>query len=215
MSRKALIVCNGDFADLSRVCKHIDKQTLVIACDGGATHALKARIIPDVVIGDFDSISKKTLHALKNRSIEYIHYPADKIYTDAELGLMLAKERGYRDIILTGIHGTNTDHLIANVALLAKKRYSNLALRIVDGREEMTLVRKRIVIRGKKNETVSLIAIGENTRGVTTKGLFYPLKNDVLKAWGTRGLRNHMTGARAEVTLKKGALLVIHHIARN
>jgi thiamine pyrophosphokinase len=222
--KKAVVFCNGDLADLSRVRKHIDKKTLLIGCDGGTAHILSLGLTPHVVIGDFDSISAKTIRALSSgggsasrgegRQIEYIQYPTDKLYTDSELGLTLAVERGCKEIILAGVRGTATDHLLGNIFMLAKKKFAAFKIMIVEGREEMMVVRKHIRIAGSKGDDLSLIAIGADASGVSTKGLFYPLKNAVLTSGTAQGIRNKMTATHAEITLKKGTLLVIHRLTR-
>jgi len=211
--RKAVVFCNGDLADVSRVRKYIDAKTLIVGCDGGTAHALSLGLTPHVVIGDFDSISNKTLRALGGKEVEYLRYPREKDFTDSELGLMYAKEKGCTDIILAGVRGTATDHFLGNLFLIAKKQYRAFNIKIVEGREEMMLLRKHIRIRGKKGDDVSLITIGPDAAGVTTKGLFYPLKNAVLKSGTASGIRNRLTGTHAEITLKKGALLVIHRVS--
>ena len=169
--------------------------------------------MPHAVIGDFDSISSTTKRALRGKHVEYFRYPIDKLYTDSELGLALAIEKGCKECIITGIRGTATDHFLGNLFLLAKKKYASLKIKIVEGNEEIELVRSHIKITGKKGDAVSLIAVGKDAGGVTTKGLFYPLKNAVLKSGTAQGIRNRLTGRNAEIKLRRGALLVIHQIA--
>ncbi|OGG52996.1 thiamine diphosphokinase [Candidatus Kaiserbacteria bacterium RIFCSPLOWO2_12_FULL_53_8] len=209
---RAIIFCNGDLTDLSRIGKYIDKKTLLIGCDGGTSHILSLGLMPHVVIGDFDSISSKTLRALKDKKVELIKYPKEKDITDSELGLTYTIGKSCREIIITGIRGTSTDHFLGNLFMLAKKQYASLNIKIVEGKEEVVLVRKHIRIKGKKSDIVSLVPIGQNVSGVTTKGLFYPLKNDTLKSSSARGIRNRMTGKHAEISIQKGTLLVIHRL---
>ena len=210
--KKAIVFCNGDLADLSRVRKHIDKKTLLVGCDGGTAHILALGLTPHVVIGDFDSISPKILRALTGKPVEYIRYPTDKLFTDSDLGITLAAERGCKEIILAGVRGTATDHFVGNLFMLAKKKFASLDIKIIEGREEILLVRTRIRIKGSKGDDLSLIAIGRDARGVSTKGLFYLLKNAVLQSGTAQGIRNKMTGKYAEITVRKGPLLVIHRV---
>jgi len=210
--KKAIVFCNGDLADLSRVRKHIDKKTLLVGCDGGTAHILALGLTPHVVIGDFDSISPKILRALTGKPVEYIRYPTDKLFTDSDLGITLAAERGCKEIILAGVRGTATDHFVGNLFMLAKKKFASLDIKIIEGREEILLVRTRIRIKGSKGDDLSLIAIGRDARGVSTKGLFYLLKNAVLQSGTAQGIRNKLTGTYAEITVRKGPLLVIHRL---
>ncbi len=210
--KRAIIFCSGDLSDVSRIKKYIDKNTFLIGCDGGTAHILSLGLTPHAVIGDFDSIASATKHVLKNKDVDYFRYPKDKIHTDSELGLMLAKERGYTQIIITGFRGTATDHMLGNLFLLFKKPYRGLDIRILDGKEEIRTVYKNIDISGNKDDTVSLVAIGEDAKSVTTTGLFYPLKDATLHVDTSEGLRNHLTGSRAKVGIRKGSLLVIHRV---
>jgi len=215
MNRRAIIFCNGDLADVSRVRRYIDKKTLLVGCDGGASHILSLGLVPHVVIGDFDSISKKTQRLLIRKKVELIKYPAEKDITDSELGLQYAIQKGAKEIILAGVRGTASDHFIGNLLMLAKKKYAGLSIKIVEGKEEMRLIRKHIRITGKKGDIVSLLPIGPDVRGITTRGLFYPLKKAILKSGTARGIRNRMTGKHAEITVQKGTLLIIHHFGSN
>ena len=212
MNKKAVIFLNGDLADLSRVRRHIDKKTLLVGCDGGTAHILSLGLTPHVVIGDFDSISPKIIRALTGKMVEYIQYPTDKLFTDSELGVTLAMKRGCKEIILAGVRGTATDHFVGNLFMLAKKKFASLDIKIIEGQEEIMLVRTRIRIKGSKGDDLSLIAIGQDAKGVSTKGLFYPLKNATLKSGTAEGIRNKLTGKYAEITVRKGPLLVIHRV---
>ena len=209
-AKKAVVFLNGDLADLSRIPQHIDKKTLLVGCDGGTAHILALGLTPHVVIGDFDSISPKVVRALKHKKVEYFRYPTDKLFTDSELGVTLAMKRGCKEIILAGVRGTATDHFVGNLFMLAKKKFASLDIKIIEGREEILLVRTRVRIKGSKGDDLSLIAIGQDAKGVSTKGLFYPLKNAVLTSGTAQGIRNKLTGKYAEITVRKGPLLVIH-----
>ena len=211
-AKKAVVFLNGDLADLSRIPQHINKKTLLVGCDGGTAHILSLGLTPHVVIGDFDSISPKVVRALKNKKVEYFRYPTDKLFTDSELGVTLAMKRGCKEIILAGVRGTATDHFLGNLFMLAKKKFASLDIKIIEGREEILLVRTRVRIKGSKGDDLSLIAIGQDAEGVSTKGLFYPLKNATLKSGTAQGIRNKLTGKYAEITVRKGPLLVIHRL---
>ncbi len=204
---------NGDAADCLGIRKYIDKEALLIGCDGGARHIRALGLTPHVVVGDFDSISPRVLKSLEHQGVELIRHPEDKSHTDSELCILLAKERGYRRIILTGVRGTHTDHMVGNLFLLAKKEFASLSMKIVEGKEEIFVVRKHVRIEGKKGDLVSLLPLGHDVRGVTTKGLVYSLRGETLFSGSTRSLRNRMTGQRAEINVRTGALLVVHRFA--
>lgn len=207
---KAVIFLNGDKTDISRVKKIIDKNTLIIGCDGGTQHAINLGLAPHVILGDMDSISGKLKKELEDKKVKFIKFPTKKDNTDAELALVYAIKQGCNEIILTGILGTRIDHLLATFHMLANPKFKNIQIRIIEGNQDIYTVWKKIKLTGKKGDTVSLIQLNNNVTGATTKNLEYPLQDETLKIYETRGVSNVMTKKQAEIFVKKGALLVVH-----
>jgi thiamine pyrophosphokinase len=205
---KAIIFLNGDRTDLSQVKTYIDKQTLLIGCDGGTDHILALGYKPHVVIGDFDSLSDPTITI---KGVTYVHYPADKDFTDSELAIRYAAKLGYREIILAGVLGTRLDHLIGNIYLLIKPEFSKLNIKIIEGNQVIYLIHADIRISGKKGDIISFIPIKRNTQVKSTVGLKYDLAKYQLSPRGNLGISNVFTSNIAEVNIKKGILLVVHH----
>ena len=208
--KKAVIFLNGDKADVSRVKNEIDKDTLVIGCDGGAQHAIDLEITPHVVLGDMDSITAELKKQLLKKNVQFISFPAKKDNTDAELALLYVVEQGCSDIILTGILGTRIDHMLATINMLANPKFKTVNLRIIEGDQDIYIVRKKIELIGKKGDIVSLISLKESVSGITTKNLSYSLQGRTLRGYTTLGISNVMVKTTAEISLKKGFLLIIH-----
>ncbi len=207
--KKAVIFLNGDKSDVSRAKDCIDEQTLIIGCDGGTQHALNLGITPHVVLGDMDSISVALKKELEEKHVQFISCPTKKDNTDAELAVLFAIKQGCKEIILTGILGTRIDHMLAVINMLANPKFKNINLRIIEGNQDMHIVRKHITLIGKKGDIVSLIPINRNVFSITTQNLAYPLQDESLQNYGTRGVSNVMTKNTAEVSLKNGILLII------
>jgi thiamine pyrophosphokinase len=51
--------------------------------------------------------------------------------------------------------------------------------------------------------------MGEPARGVTLRGLYYPLEDGELTCGFPLGVSNHFTGENAEIRVRKGSLLVL------
>ena len=90
-----------------------DQSDFVIGADRGYLVLVANGIKPDMVIGDFDSYEGKV--ACEN----IIRYPVKKDYTDSQLAIEHALEKGYKKIRIYGAIGGALDHTIANLALLA------------------------------------------------------------------------------------------------
>ncbi|HSW47534.1 MAG TPA: thiamine diphosphokinase [Candidatus Saccharimonadales bacterium] len=189
-----------------KALKNFDK---IIAVDSGASHCLKLKLIPDFLVGDFDSIDQKLLSGFDKTKI--LRFPATKDETDTELGIQTAVENGATQItILGGISGTRTDHLISNVLLLLKKKFAKAQIKFVDGDQEIYLAKNKIEISGKKRDIISFIPITGTVNKIKSIGLKYDLANYTLSIQGNHGISNELTKPKANVTFPNKTLLVIH-----
>lgn len=209
--RRAVIFLNGDLSDVEPVRDYITKDTLLIGCDGGTNNLLNMGYTPNAVIGDFDSFEypADASHAAGDAPV-YLRYPTDKDVTDAELALDYAAEQGCGDIVLTGTLGTRLDHVLGNVFLLTKRKFSKLHIMIVEGGQTAYLIRGRAHICGKKGDTISFIPIKGTARVAASRGLKYDLAQYQLSLQGNTGISNILTAETAEVLMRRGVLLAVH-----
>lgn len=205
----AVIVCNGSIIDYSYYKKYLENDRLIISVDGGAAHIRQFGIIPHIVLGDFDSISKEDFEYFKNAGAEIIQFQVEKDMTDTELALKTAIERGYREIVIIGGLGHRLDHSLANVFILKKILEWGAKGVIVNEHNEITLIDRSIRIEKKENTKLTLLALSEKVTGVTIKGFYYPLNNATLEMGSTWGVSNEFVNEWAEVSIDSGLLLVI------
>lgn len=223
--RKAVIFLNGDRSDTSWVKPYIDDRTMLIGCDGGTRHILSLGYKPSAVIGDFDSLEYPAgdiVGRLKQggeqstdiNGTAYVRYPADKDYTDSELAIRYAAEHGCRRIILAGALGTRLDHVLGNILLLAKDEFSSLDLKIIEGGQEIYLVRGQARISGTPGDVISFIPVAGSARVSSSAGLKYDLSQYDLSPQANHGISNVLTQPIARVEVKTNVLLVIHQKQR-
>ncbi len=212
---RALIFANGRIHTDMDTKKLIHHGDTIIAADGGAMHCLEKGIIPDIAVGDFDSLPQEHISYLREHGTEILQYPARKDQTDLELALDTALEKGVKEIIIIGALGGRWDMTLANVMLLTRWETAPCLIRMIDGNLEMQVIRggQKIQIRGQKGDTVSLIPLSKDAEGVSLEGLEYPLCNETLKLGSTRGISNVMSGSGASASLQKGLLLCIRQMA--
>jgi thiamine pyrophosphokinase len=191
----------------------------VIAADRGAHHARAWGWPVDLAIGDFDSAPEDDVRTLVSGGIPMIKAPAAKDQTDLELALAQALAAGARRIVICAALAGRTDHLLANVLLLAKSELRALDVSIADGAESVRLLQRptphdtepaKLVLDGAPGDLLSLLPLGADVRGVSTRGLLYPLQDETLALGLARGVSNVFTEPRPEVRLRRGRLLVIH-----
>lgn len=187
----------------------------VVAADLGAQHARAWGWPMHLLVGDLDSLPAAALGELTASGIATMRVPRAKDQTDTELALAAALERHPREIILCGALGGRSDHLLANVLLLAHPALAGAVMSIADGPETIRLMRSdgtRTMTRidGERGDVVSLLPFGGDAEGVETRDLLYPLRGETLRAGEARGVSNLIAGERVEVALTRGSLLVIH-----
>ena len=179
----------------------------LVAADGGAKHCLRLGLRPAVVIGDQDSLSADDLAALQAAGAQFIRYPTRKDYTDLELALQYVQEQGTDEVLILGALGSRWDQTVANLLLAAAS--TTLKICLADGRQEIYYLHsaETLHLMGSPGDTVSLIALSSEARGITTLGLEYPLKDETLTFGSTRGVSNVLLQEAAEVVLREGLLL--------
>lgn len=189
-------------------------EDLLIAADGGARHCLDQGLTPAAVIGDMDSLSEADVSTLKAAGAEVIHYPIHKDFTDLELALYYARDRGADEILVLGALGRRWDQTLANLLLPATAALESVRISLVDGPQQIFLVRPEEPrqVSGRPGDTVSLVPLGGDAHGISTQGLEYPLDQGSLVFGSTRGISNVLQGEAARVSLKEGVLMcvVIH-----
>ena len=206
-----VIVANAPDLDLGPYLDLLRRAELLIAADGGALALLRAGLLPQVVVGDLDSLDLASQQLLAEQGVELRRFARAKDETDFELALLLAAEQGAQSIDVLGALGGRWDHTLANVALLAHPALLGRRVRLLDTRQALYLVRDTATLSGRRGDTISLIPLGGEARGVSTSGLLYPLQDAVLRFDQARGISNVLLEPPARVQVREGLLLVVQH----
>lgn len=206
---RAIIFANGNFSDLSPAKKIIKKTDYLIAADGGVNYLKKLKLMPDIVIGDMDSIKSELFKEYKS-----IKYPTKKDKTDFELTIDYCLEKKFREIIIFGVLGDRIDHLMANIFLLAKIQTENptIKIKVIEGKKEIFILNKEIVINGKIGDEISIIPVGEKLEDILTDGLEYQLDNESLLFGSTRGISNVMNKKLVKIKASAGIAMIEHNL---
>lgn len=210
--KKVIIFANGPMKIPGPYTALVDEADLIICADGGARHCLTLGITPDLVVGDLDSLKPSEIEAVEAKGARIERHPRRKDSTDLELSIKAAISNGAEQITILGGLGGRLDMTFGNVLLLAEKSLEKIEISFVDGRETVFLIRggKTRTVQGKKGDTLSLIPIESEAKGITLSGLEYPLNDETIGLGFARGISNVMMGNEAGITLRNGILLVVH-----
>lgn len=213
----AIIFANGDAGAGAMVARVLESRgsALIIAADGGAHNAMRFGVFPQHIIGDMDSVGDAYLSAFEARGAVIHRYPEEKNETDLELALVFAAGAGARAIRVIGAVGDRLDQTLSNVYLMALPSLAECDVRLVSGKQAVWLIGAgQHTIHGMAGDTVSLLPLNGTVQGVTTDGLYYPLRDEALSFGPARGVSNVLQGERALVTVRMGVLLVVHTVGR-
>jgi len=208
---KIAVLANGawDFEWGKQVLKEVG---FLICADGGANYALLSGRMPDLIIGDLDSILPENLIMCENAGCVIERYPCVKDETDLELALFRAEDQarfvGERDIWLYGATGKRIDHFLGNVALMLAYAKKGYRIRLVDPEQELWILQAREEISGSFGRLLSLIVLSEKAI-VTTEGLGYPLQHGTLLQESPRGVSNVFLGEEAVIQVHEGWVMVV------
>ncbi|MGB9521916.1 MAG: thiamine diphosphokinase, partial [Anaerolineales bacterium] len=208
---------NGQAQAIQTAWRYCQPADWLIAADGGWHHLQALHLQPDVLIGDFDSVSPQELQSIQSQGIKTIQHPRRKDETDLELALRYAVQHGSSRITIVGGLGARWDQTLANMLLLTQKEFQDIPISLVDGNQVLFTInastRSKAHIEGHPGDTVSLLPLMGDVYGITTSGLEYPLNNETLPFGSTRGVSNALLQSTATVFIRSGILMivVIHH----
>lgn len=174
-----------------------------VCTDGAYVWAEEKGIKPDLVIGDFDSLGYVP------SDCRTVTFPVMKNETDGEIAIKLLREKGCDEVDVYGAYGKRTDHFLGNLALLGIGLDIGVKVRIIGEDEIIFLGEGKVDIKTKQKRTISLVPYGDSAHIIDSKGLFYPLKDLVLKRDDTRGISNVAQDEEVGFFVKEGRVLVL------
>ena len=211
---KVCIVLNGEVKDYKRTKEIIleENYNYIIGADGGCNHLFKMNITPNYIVGDLDSIKREVIEYYENKNVTFKRYPSHKDETDSEICIYLAKLLGADEIDLFATLGGRIDHTLANIGLMNDIKENNMKPRILTSEEEILMVKNETInLKGKKGDTISVISINGESKGVTLKKLEYPLDNATVNHLSPLGISNVMLEDECIISIKDGCALIIRN----
>ncbi|QSX06854.1 thiamine diphosphokinase [Sedimentibacter sp. zth1] len=204
---KAIIIANGTYLKKELFNKIYDKKDFIICADGGLNYIDNLNIIPNLIVGDFDSVNKDILHKYNN--VETVKYKPEKDYTDTELAIEKAIEFGFKEILLVCATGTRLDHTMANVLLIEKYIKETISIRLIDNNNYIQPLVQNKTINICKNCFVSIIPLTDYIQIDSLEGFKYPLLDRTVNRGSTLCISNEIVSETAEIKISHGIGLLI------
>ncbi|MCH9627586.1 MAG: hypothetical protein S4CHLAM2_12270 [Chlamydiales bacterium] len=195
-----VIVANGQPPAPVFLQTLVQKSQKLVAVDGGLLACERADLTPDLIMGDFDSVSPELLK--KYDHVQQIHTP-DQNKNDLEKTLDYLAP--FHSVTVCGAVGKRLDHTLSNLYLLC--RYPGKMVFESDN-ERCFVLEKSTTLTCKVGQTLSLFPLGEPVQGVTSKGLQWEL-SDVTLDKHFVSISNKCEQQEVSITYKEGALIAI------
>ena len=212
---RCVIISAGSFTPIDIP---LEEGDYCIACDAGFMYARDLGILPDLIVGDFDSLgelgpdAERTLDEIRESNPDrVIQLEVRKDDTDTMKAVKIALLKGYKKIFLYGaLGGGRFDHSFANIQTLLYIKHNGGTGYIMD-RDRMLMIAENETVKFNKGNTgyISVFSLSEKSEGVTLKGLMYTLDNGVLTADFPLGVSNEfIQDEEAELSVERGTLLI-------
>jgi len=200
LDKVCYIVGAGDFyGEIKK--KNTD---LVIAADAGLIALKKTGVVPDLIVGDFDSLG------FVPDGNNVIQHPVMKDDTDTMLAVKTGFERGFDKFVILGGTGKKLSHTFANIQTLSYiSQRGGTAFLIGGGYTVTALTNSAISFGDRAKGRISVFCNGRNALGVNENGLLYSLENAELSSDFPLGVSNEFTGVKSSVSVKDGTLIII------
>jgi len=205
---RIIIFANGNLPNPEKARALLRPDDFNLCADGGTRHALALGLVPNVIVGDMDSLPENFSPSTFNG--EFVLFPKDKNETDLELAINHAITLSPHQILILAALGGRMDQTLANIALLSNLQLATFDVRLTDGVEEIFFCRDQAKVEGRSGDIVSLIPWQGEVTGVFTENLRWHLHHETLYPEKTRGISNEMTADVATVSIKSGLLLITH-----
>lgn len=202
--QRCVIIGGADIGRYDRIRSRLREDDFYICCDSGLKHRERLGIIPNLIVGDFDS------HKNPQLNIETIVLPCEKDDTDTVFAVKVALKRGFQDFLMVGVIGGRLDHSLGNVSLLLMLDAHGKRAVILDDYSEMEIVSRKPMFIQDRYAYFSLLNISGIAQGITIKNAKFPLTDAEISCEYQYGISNKvLPGMTAEVTVENGRLLLI------
>jgi thiamine pyrophosphokinase len=218
-----VLILTGGFLNLEfakEYCKTLSFDK-VFAVDKGLEYADALGVVPDWMIGDFDTVDNGVLNRYQKKvemgelKSQIEAFPPKKDATDTELALMKAVEEQATEVTLLAATGTRVDHVLANMNLLLQAERAGIRCYMVDETNRIQLLshetRKSCEILKKEQFGVylSVIPMSCEVKGLTLSGVEYPLNKALIKQSTSLTVSNVIQDEVAHISLEEGRIWLI------
>lgn len=178
-----IILANGDIPTHDQAIGLLESAEHVVCCDGAVSNLIQLGYIPEVIVGDMDSISQTDINEFKDR----IFRDSSEEYNDLQKALKYCLSKNWYEITILGGFGKREDHSIANLSImhsyyvtLNQYDMGQSSLKMVTNFGVFTPITKTTTFQSFQGQQVSVFPITKETK-LTFQGLKYPVVDRIFE----------------------------------
>lgn len=210
--KNAIVFSGGEVNNLMQTASLIPEDAFVVCADSGVYNCEKLKYKANIIVGDFDSSvleEVKNLTCAENAQIVKLNPIKDD--TDTEHCLDILVKEGFTNIYIVGAIGTRMDHTLANVFLMEKYHKQGADIIVVNENNIVHFLTEATLELSKNSmKYVSVVPLEDVT--ISNNGFKYPLNNETLIRYSSRGISNELSSDKGSITISKGCALIIESI---
>lgn len=201
-----ILIVSGGRRPNENFFKSVAQGKKIFCVDKGIEICRDCNILPEMLIGDFDSAENFAVDwAVKNK-IPVKRYPVEKDFTDTQIALEFLADK--KSAIITGIFGGRLDHLFSNIFTCATSKIRNF---LADEQEIILYVKGGETVEVKffeKTAALSLLPISKICKGVKTENLHWELENATLNQDFPNAVSNRVETSEIKISIEEGTLAI-------
>ena len=179
----------------------------IIAVDSGVEHLLNLSLDPNTLIGDLDSISKKSLDEVKKNGVKILAFNSNKDQTDFELALNYLEEAEKSKVYIIGGESGEIDHLISIFLLIPSKSFFENIIWLYG--DKKIIFRQKLELNIEKSTKFSIIPLAD-LKNLSIDGSEWNLDNKDIQFGETLTLRNNTNEEQLNIRCDKGVFALIY-----
>ena len=199
---EAVILANGDYPSNEKPLQILEEAPIVVCCDGGANEYIAKGHLPNIIIGDGDSLSEE--NRLKHASL--LHHIPDQETNDQTKAVQYLLAQGKRNIAIVGATGKREDHTIGNVSLLMEYMRMGAVVRSYTDYGVFIPCKDTCTFNCNIGQQVSIFNF--TAKNLQSEGLVYPIY-DFTSWW--QGTLNECTDTKFTIKAEGEYLLFINY----
>lgn len=210
--KEVLVILDGERPSVLTLKKYWQQADFRICADGAAQICADNNLTPDLIMGDFDSITPEIKSFFKDS--RFIHL-LDQETTDSEKVIQYCCDKGFTKISILGALGKRTDHGLYNLGLLKKFKSQNIEIVLYTEEEELFLIDREYFFKESPGTQISMMPVFGPVINVTTQGFLYPVKSKNLELGILSSISNEIKDQLASVNFTSGELLILKERVEN